>query len=186
MASPAPESPIDQALTFAERGEHEIALRYAASLLEGDAKSALRVLVTAWMLGSLGDADNAKLGLEVAVELAVDSGSLPLSVAAACKLREFGGDHEASLSLIARAFSKGSARLLDKRGAPPNLPGISPNFTPFHESLEGEELLKKAAEILAQAIQAFKDDRAANPAPKVSPQTLFSALDEQGLLAMIE
>ncbi|HEX3777165.1 MAG TPA: cyclic nucleotide-binding domain-containing protein [Polyangiaceae bacterium] len=186
MASPAPESPIDQALTFAERGEHETALRYAASLLEADAKSALRLLVTGWMLGALGDAENAKRGLEVAVERAVDSGSLPLSVAAACKLRDFGGDQQASLALIAGAFSKGSPRLLDKRGAPPNLPGVGPNFTPLHESLEGEELLKKAAAILTQAVQAFKDDRAANPAPKVPPQNLFSALDEQGLLAMIE
>ena len=185
MASPA-ESPIDRALTFAESGEHETALRYAASLLEAEPKAALRLLVTSWMLGALGDAENAARGLEVAVERAVDAGSLPLSVAAACKLREFGGDRQASLSLIAHAFSKGSARLLDKRGAPPGLPGISPNFEPFHESLEGDELKQKAVEILSTAIESFKADRAAGPAPKVPSQVLFSALDEQGLLAMIE
>ncbi|HWZ88286.1 MAG TPA: cyclic nucleotide-binding domain-containing protein [Polyangiaceae bacterium] len=186
MASPAPERPIDQALTFAESGDYENALRYSASLLEGDPRAALRLLVTAWMLGALGDVENAKRGLEVAVERAVDSGSLPLSVAAACKLRDYGGDQSAALSLIAHAFSKGSNRLLDKRGAPPNLPGVGADFTPFHESLEGEELLKKAAEILQLGIKAFQEDRQANPPPKLSPQILFSSLDEPGLLAMIE
>ncbi len=185
MASPA-ESPIDRALTFAESGEYETALRYAASLLEAEPKAALRLLVTSWMLGALGDAENAKRGLAVAVERAVDAGSLPLSVAAACKLREFGGDEQVSLSLIAHAFCKGSARLLDKRGAPPGLPGIAPNFEPFHESLDGDELKQKAAEILETALAAFAADRAAAPAPKVPPQILFSALDEQGLRAMIE
>src|SRR5260221_1946318 len=175
MASPAPERPIDQALTFAESGDYENALRYSASLLEGDPQAALRLLVTAWMLGALGDVENAKRGLEVAVERAVDSGSLPLSVAAACKLRDFGGDQSASLSLIAHAFSKGSSRLLDKRGAPPNLPGVGADFTPFHESLEGEELLKKAAEVLQLGIKAFQEDRQANPPPKLSPQILFSS-----------
>jgi len=185
MASPA-ESPIDRALTFAESGEFESALRYAASLLEADPRAALRLLVTSWMLGALGDTETAKRGLEVAVERAVDAGSLPLSVAAACKLQEFGGDRAPSLALIAHAFCKGSERLLDKRGAPPNLPGMSPNFEPFHESLEGEELTKKAAEILETAISAFKSDRETGPAPKVPSQVLFSALDERGLLAMIE
>jgi cAMP-dependent protein kinase regulator len=186
MASPAPERPIDQALTFAESGDYEAALRYSASLLEADPRAALRLLVTAWMLGALGDTDNAKRGLAVAVERAVDSGSLPLSVAAACKLRDFGGDQTASLSLIAHAFGKGSSRLLDKRGAPPNLPGVSADFTPFHESLEKDELLAKAVEIVEIAIKSFEEDRAAGPAPKLSPQILFSSLDEPGLLAMIE
>ena len=111
---------------------------------------------------------------------------MPLSVAAACKLRDFGGDQGAALSLIAHAFSKGSNRLLDKRGAPPNLPGVGADFTPFHESLEGEELLKKAAEILQLSLKAFQEDRKVNPPPKLSPQILFSSLDEPGLLAMIE
>jgi CRP-like cAMP-binding protein len=186
MASPAPERPIDQALTLAESGDYEGALRYSASLLEGDPRAALRLLVTAWMLGALGDAETAQRGLVVAVERAVDSGSLPLSVAAACKLRDFGGDHAAALALIAHAFGKGSTRLLDKRGAPPNLPGVGPDFTPFHESLDGEQLLKKAVEIVELSLQAFKEDREASPPPKLSPQILFSSLDEPGLLAMIE
>jgi cAMP-dependent protein kinase regulator len=186
MVSLLPESPIDKALTFAESGDYENALRYSASLLEADPRAALRILVTAWMLGALGDTEHAKRGLEVAVERAIDSGSLPLSVAAACKLRDFGGDHGASLALIAHAFSKGSSRLLEKRGAPPNLPGIGSDFTPFHESLEGEELRHKAAEILELALKAFEEDRAAGSAPRIPPQILFSSLDEAGLLAMIE
>ena len=186
MASPALERPIDQALTFAESSDYAAALRYSAALLEGDPRAALRVLVTAWMLGALGDVENAKRGLAVAVERAVDAGSLPLSVAAACKLRDFGADHTASLSLIAQAFCKGSSRLLDKRGAPPNFPSVGSDFTPFHQSLEGEELLKKAVEILELSLKAFADDRAANAPPKFSAQVLFSSLDEPGLLAMIE
>ena len=38
-------SPIDQALTFAEAGEHEKALRYSGALLEAEPRAALRVLL---------------------------------------------------------------------------------------------------------------------------------------------
>jgi CRP-like cAMP-binding protein len=179
-------SPIDQALTFAEAGDHEAALRYSAALLELDPRAAVRLFVSAWMLGALGDRDNAKRGLEVAVERAVDSGNLPLSVAAACKLREFGGDNDAALSLIAKAFAKGSSRLLEKRGAPPGLPGVSSNFTPLPDSLSGEALLKKAATNVETSVGAFEADRAEGAAPKIPPQVLFSSLDEKGLRAMIE
>src|SRR5450755_1781446 len=154
MASPAPERPIDQALTFAEGGDYQGALRYSAWLLEADPRAALRLLVTAWMLGALGDAENAKRGLEVAVERAVDSGSLPLSVAAARKLRDYGGDQAASLSLIAGAFAKGSSRLLEKRGAPPNLPGVSADFTPWPDSLKGKPLLEKAVAVVSASVKA--------------------------------
>lgn len=179
-------SPIDQALTFAEAGEHEKALRHGAALLEAEPRAALRLFLTAWMLGALGDQDSAKSGLAVAVERAVDSGNLPLAVAAAHKLREFGGDSAAALDSVAKAFAKGSTRLLDKRGAPPNLPGIAPNFTPLAEALHGKALSEKAWTILEAAVGSFESDRAEGSAPKISPQVLFSSLDEKSLRAMIE
>ncbi len=179
-------SPIDQALTFAEAGEFESALQISAALLEVDPRAAVRLFMSAWMLGALGDKENAKRGLEVALERAVDTGNLPLSVASACQLREVGGDGDAALSQIAKAFGKGSPRLLDKRGAPPNLPGVGADFTPLPDSLKGKELLEKAVAILETAIGAFEADRAAGDPPKISPQVLFSALDEKGLRAMIE
>ena len=179
-------SPIDQALTFAEASDHEAALRYAAPLLELEPASAMRLLLSAWMLGALGDQETAKRGLEVAVERAVDAGNLPLSVAAARKLREFGGADAASLSLIAESFAKGSRRLLDKRGAPPNLPGTSPDFSPWPDSVTGTVLLERAARSVTSSVSAFTASRAENAAPKLSPQALFSSLDEAGLHAMIE
>ena len=179
-------SPIDQALTFAEAANQEAALRHSAALLEAEPRAALRLFLAAWMLGALGGVDTAKRGLEVAVERAVDAGNLPLSVAAARKLGEFGGDSAASVSLIARAFAKGSPRLLDKRGAPPNLPGVGSDFRPLAEELTGNPLLEKASSIVEGSVAAFGSDRAAGAPPKLSPQTLFSALNEQGLLAMIE
>ena len=179
-------SPIDQALTFAEASDYEGALRYSVALLETDSRAAMQLFVSAWMLGALGDRNSAKSGLQVAVERAIDAGNLPLSVTAACKLREFGGDGEASLSLIAKAFAKGSSRLLEKRGAPPNLPGSGSDFTPLPGSLSGKALLDRTATIVACAVKAFAADREAGAAPKLSPQVLFSSLDEPGLLAMIE
>ena len=179
-------SPIDQALTFAESSQYEAALRHSAALLEADPRAAVRILLSSWMLGALGDQESAKRGLEVAVERAVDAGNLPLSVAATCKLREFGGDAAASLALIAKAFAKGSSRLLDKRGAPPNLPGVGANFTPLSDSLKGKALLEQAGPIVAASVTEFAADRGASAPPRLSPQVLFSALDEKGLLAMIE
>src|SRR4051812_37851653 len=144
----ATSSPIDQALTFAEAAMHEAALRVSAALLELDPRAAVRLFLSAWMLGALGEREAGKHGLQVAVERAVDAGNLALSVAAACKLREFGGDDAGALSLIAKAFAKGSPRLLDRRGAPPNLPGVGAGFSPLPDSLSGKELLEKAAAIV--------------------------------------
>ncbi|HYQ44876.1 MAG TPA: cyclic nucleotide-binding domain-containing protein [Polyangiaceae bacterium] len=179
-------SPLDQALTFAEASMHEAALRYSAALLELDPRAALRLFLSAWMLGALGEQETAKRGLSVALERAVDSGNLPLSVTAACKLREYGGDGAAALAAIAKAFAKGSDRLLDKRGAPPNLPGVGAGFSPFPDSLSGPALLEKAKAIVDTAVEAFKTDRIEGEPPKLSPQVLFSSLDEKDLYAMIE
>lgn len=179
-------SPIDQALTFAEASMFEAALRYSAALLELDPRPGLRVFLSAWMLGALGEQDAARRGLEVAVERAVDAGNLPLSVTAACKLREYGGDGAAALSAIAKAFAKGSGRLLAQRGAPPNFPGVGPGFAPLADSLSGPELLEKAKQILDTAVEAFKTDRIESDPPQLPPQVLFSSLEEKDLFAMIE
>src|SRR6185295_2516501 len=128
----------------------------------------------------------AKRGLNVAVERATDAGNLPLAVAAACKLREAGGDHESALALVAKVFARGSSRLLDKRGAPPGLPAGPGDFTPLADSLKGQALLDEGGSILEAACQTFADDRAKDAPPKVPPQALFSSLDEKGLQAMIE
>ncbi|HKO47845.1 MAG TPA: cyclic nucleotide-binding domain-containing protein [Polyangiaceae bacterium] len=182
----APSTPIDQALTFAEAAMHEAALRTSAALLELDPRAPLRLFVSAWMLGALGEPECAKRGLEVAVERAVDSGNLPLSVAAALRLGEFGGDVAASLAAIAKAFAKGSPRLLDKRGAPPGLPGVSAGFSPLPDSLSGTDLLERAVAIVDASLEVFKADRLESAPPRLSPQILFSSLDEKGLYAMIE
>ncbi len=182
----ATSSPIDQALTFAEASMHEAALRVSAALLELDPRAAIRLFLSAWMLGALGEQETAKRGLQVAVERAVDSGNLPLAVAAACRLGEFGGDVSGSLSAIAKAFAKGSARLLDKRGAPPSLLGVGADFLPLPDSLSGKALLEKATSIVFASVEAFEADRAAGAPPRLSPQILFSSLDEKGLYAMIE
>jgi len=102
------------------------------------------------------------------------------------RLGEFGGDVAGSLSAIAKAFAKGSDRLLDKRGAPPNLPGVNADFSPLPDSLSGPALLERAVAIVDASLQVFKADRAEGAPPKLSPQTLFSSLDEKGLYAMIE
>ena len=182
----ATSSPIDQALTFAEASMHEAALRSSAALLELDPRAAVRLFVCAWMLGALGEEESAQRGLTVAVERAVDSGNLALAVAAACKLREFGGEGAAALSTIANAFAKGSPRLLEKRGAPPSLLGIGADFSPWPDSLSGKDLTDKAASIVDASVKAFELDRAEGKPPQLSPQTLFSSLDEKGLYAMIE
>ncbi|HEY2410323.1 MAG TPA: cyclic nucleotide-binding domain-containing protein, partial [Polyangiaceae bacterium] len=186
VSTPPPELPIDQALSLAVTGEHESALRYAAALLEAEPRSALRLLLAAWMLGALGDAEAAKRGLIVAVERASDAGNLPLAVAAACKLRDYGGDHESALGQIAKVFARGSSRLLDKRGAPPRLPAGASDFSALADALKGKALLEKANALLDAACQSFADDRAKDAPPKVHPQALFSSLDENGLRAMTE
>jgi len=179
------ERAIDRALSLALSEDREGALRIAAALLEDEPLSAFNTFVTAWLLGGLGRAAERETGLRASLERAVFDGNLPLAIAAHALLRDAGVADEEGLESMATAFAKGSSRLADKRGAPPQMAPVANEPAPLDAALKGEELLTRAAELL-QAAKAAQDEASLSAAAaQVPPQVLFSALDPASFKATV-
>lgn len=180
------ESPIDRALSLLLANDYEACLRWAAPLIGDDAVGPAALLAIARALALQGHAESARFAVDVCLERALDTGNLPIAVAACGELREEGHDPSERLDQIARCFSKDSERLLDKGLAPPKLPGQGSEFEPLDPALEGEELFAAIEKALAAAKLSAEQERAGRETePKVPYQTLFSALGEGALRAMI-
>ncbi|MES1186343.1 MAG: cyclic nucleotide-binding domain-containing protein [Myxococcales bacterium] len=179
------ERAIDRALSLALADDREGALRVAASLLEGEPLSAFNTFVTAWLLGGLGRPAELETGLRAALERAVFDGNLPLAIAAYALLRDAELAADEGLEAMAAAFAKGSARISDKRGAPPQMASATKEPAPLDEKLTGEALLERAGELLNAAKAAQDEASLSAVAAQVSPQVLFSALDPASFKATV-
>jgi CRP-like cAMP-binding protein len=179
------ERAIDRALSLAIAEDREGALRIAAALLEAEPLSAFNTFVNAWLLGGLGRKDDLELGLRAAVDRAVFDGNLPLAIAAQGLLRDAELNADAELDNMAAAFAKGSARLAEKRGAPPQMTSVVKEPDALATTLKGDELLTRAAEILHDAKAAQDEASLSAAAAPVAPQVLFSGLDPASFKATV-
>src|SRR5882762_6444905 len=172
---PTAESPIDRALALSLAGEKDTALRWAAAIVAADPGMASGLLLTGRLLADLGRLEGAREALEICVTRAIDSGQLPLAVAACSDLRTLGVDASKHFDAIAEAFSAGSPRLGEGGGLPPKLPHAD-DFHPLASVLTGPALLGKATEIVHGAKRALEETEAEGDAvPMVAPQPLFSS-----------
>lgn len=172
---PAPERPIDRALSLVASGDAVGALRNALPLLEGEPEAALPLFVTGRALSELGETESARQALSACARSAVRASNLPLAVAAAASLS--GAERTAMLGEISRAFGRGSNALGERRPEPPELPGARDDFQPLPAGLAQAELVEQAGRVLAKA--AAVDS--AVPARSLSPQPLFSSLEPEAL-----
>src|ERR1700722_4504399 len=85
-------SPIDRALTLLLADEGEAALRWSAAVVERDASIPSALVITCRLRAQRGRSEAAIEGFDLAVRRAVDSGNLPLAVAAIGDLRALGVD----------------------------------------------------------------------------------------------
>jgi cAMP-dependent protein kinase regulator len=178
------ESPLDRALTLLLADERESALRWAAAAVVQDPTVASAIVLTCRLLAEAGRTEAAVDGLRVAVGRAIDSGHLPLAVAALGDLRKLGAPVDEHLDAIASAFCKGSPRLADRTtNPPPPLPHVG-EFHPLSSFLTGPALLSKVTEILHDAAHKYEERDKQNP-PEIAPLSLFSALERDGLRALI-
>ena len=183
---PTAESPVDRALALSLADEKDTALRWAAAMVATDPAMASGLLLTGRLLADLGRLEGAREALEICVTRAIDSGQLPLAVAACSDLRTLGVDAGKHFDAIAEAFSTGSPRLGEGGGLPPKLPHAD-DFHPLASVLTGPALLGKATEIVHAAKRALDDEIATREEPPViSAQPLFSSIGPAGLRAMIE
>jgi cAMP-dependent protein kinase regulator len=184
---PTAESPVDRALALALANEKDTALRWAAAIVAADPAMASGLLLTGRLLADLGRLEGAREALEVCVTRAIDTGQLPLAVAACSDLRTLGADASKHFDAIADAFAAGSPRLGDGGGHPPKLPPHADEFHPLASVLTGPALLGKATEVVHGAKRALEEAIATRPsAPTIAPQPLFSSIGREGLRAMIE
>jgi cAMP-dependent protein kinase regulator len=178
------DSPLDRALALLLAGEREAALRWSAAVVQQDASVPSALILTCRLLAECGRTEAAVEGFQLGVKRAIDTGNLPLAVAAIGDLKILGVDVSEHLDEIAGAFCAGSPRLADDATPPPPPLPHDENFQPLSSYLGGPALLSKATEIIHDASTEY-DGLAASPPPLISPLSLFSALPKEGLRALI-
>src|SRR5882757_2503446 len=175
------DTPVDRALALMLADEGEAALRWAAAVVEHDATPSALIL-TCRLLADAGRTEAAIEGLELAVKQATDAGNLPLAVAAVADLRQLGRTVDKYFDEIAASFCDGSSRLSDVSSPPPPLPSFE-TFQPMSSFLAGPALLSKATTIVHAARERYQKAR---DLPPISSLPFFSALEMEGLRALIE
>ena len=178
------DSPLDRALALLLAGEREAALRWSAAVVQQDSSVSSALILTSRLLADAGRTEAAVEGFELGVKRAIDTGNLPLAVAALGDLRALGIDVSPLMDDIAEAFCEGSPRLSDDAAPPP--PPLPPDssFQPLSSFLTGPALLSKATGIIHDASIEYESLSDSEP-PLVSPLPLFSSLEKDGLRALI-
>ncbi|MBK8217307.1 MAG: cyclic nucleotide-binding domain-containing protein [Myxococcales bacterium] len=179
------DSPLDRALALLLAGEREAALRWSAAVVKQDASVPSALILTCRLLADSGRTEAAIEGFELAIKRAIDSGNLPLAVAAVGDLRTLGADVTKMLDEIAAAFCFGSPRLADSAAPPPPPLPSNTEFQPLSSFLTGPALLSKVTEIVHDASTEYESLADSEP-PLLSPLPLFSSLEKEGLRALIE
>jgi cAMP-dependent protein kinase regulator len=178
------DSPLDRALALLLAGEREAALRWSAAVVQQDASVSSALILTCRLLADAGRTEAAVEGFELGVKRAIDTGNLPLAVAALGDLRALGIDVSPLMDEIASAFCVGSPRLADDAAPPPPPLPHEASFEPLSSFLSGPALLSKATGIIHDASIEYAS-MSDSEAPLVSPLPLFSALEKEGLRALI-
>lgn len=178
------DSPLDRALALLLAGEREAALRWSAAVVQQDHSVPSALILTCRLLADAGRTEAAIEGFELGVKRAIDTGNLPLAVAAVGDLKSLGRDVSRHLDEIAGAFCLKSPRLSDDATPPPPPLPTDENFQPLSSFLTGPALLSKATDIIHVASKHY-DSLADSEAPLISPLSLFSALERDGLRALI-
>jgi CRP-like cAMP-binding protein len=176
------DSPLDRALSLMLADEREAALRWSAAVVEQEEAVPSALILTCRLLADFGRTEAATEGFRLGLERAIDSGNLPLAVAAIADLGKLGVDVEADVDAVAAAFCSGSPRLTEAAPPPPPLPGFT-TFQPLSSFLTGPALLSKATQIVHHAKNKYESDDAAEA--QIAPLPLFSALEKDGLRALI-
>jgi CRP-like cAMP-binding protein len=175
-------SSLDQAHGFRLRGQHNDAMRLAASILTAAPENVGAATLLACLLL---EAKRAPLAAQLAgqiIDADVRRGDLPAAFIAVQIVREASGSADAGLKRIAEAFGKGSARVAPAVAQrPPALPSdieIAPHFA----KLEGAALVDAAE----KAAGRFLKQKDAIPADAALPELpLFGALEPKALFRLL-
>ena len=182
--SSANDSPLDRALSLMLAEEREAALRWSAAVVEQEEAVPSALILTCRLLADFNRTEAATEGFRLGLERAIDSGNLPLAVAAIADLRKLGVKVDEELDAVAAAFCSSSPRLTEQVAPPPPLPTFT-KFQPLSSFLTGPALLSKATQIVHQAKNKYEGNRDGAAEAVIAPLPLFSALEKDGLRALI-
>src|SRR6187431_702417 len=84
------DSPLDRALALLLAGEREAALRWSAAVVQQDPSVPSALILTCRLLADAGRTEAAIEGFDLGVKRAIDTGNLPLAVAAVGDLKALG------------------------------------------------------------------------------------------------
>ncbi len=175
------DSPIDRALSLLLAGERDAALRWSAAIVEQEDAVPSALILTCRLLADAGRTEAAIEGFKLGLRRAIDSGNLPLAVAAVADLRTLGVDTSELLDDVAAAFCAGSSRLTELPPPPPPLPSFD-QLQPLSSFLTGPALLSKATQIVHEASGKYE---AGENIALFAPLPLFSSLEKGGLRALV-
>jgi cAMP-dependent protein kinase regulator len=178
------DSPLDRALALLLAGEREAALRWSAATVQQDASVSSALILTCRLLADARRTEAAIEGFELGVKRAIDTGNLPLAVAALGDLRHLGVDVAPLMDEIAASFCQGSERLSEDAAPPPPPLPHDADFQPLSSFLTGPALLSKATAIIHTASLEYEALSESEP-PLFAPLPLFSSLEREGLRALI-
>lgn len=180
------ESPIDRALALALSGERDAGLRWAAAVVQSDPQMPSGLLMCGRLLAEVNRVEVAREALELCLQESIESGNLPLAVAACSDLRQTGVDPAPMYEAIAKAFCSGAQLAESGTVAPPQLP-TKESVHPLPSVLTGMALVSRAAEIIRQARKSRKERVETRPEPPLlAPLPLFSELSHPALLALVQ
>src|SRR5215216_6273105 len=91
------DSPIDRALALLLAGEREAALRWSAAIVQKDASVPSALILTCRLLADAGRTEAAVEGFTLGIKRSIDTGNLPLAVAAVADLKALGRNVEQQL-----------------------------------------------------------------------------------------
>ncbi len=164
--------------------EREAALRWSAAVVEQEDAVPSALILTCRLLADFNRTEAAIEGFKLGLSRAIDAGNLPLAVAAIADLRKLGVDVTEHFEAVAEAFSADSQRLTETAPPPPPLPTFT-KFQPLSSFLTGPALLSKATQIIHEARTKYRAEED-TPDTLIPPLPLFSALEKDGLRALIE
>src|SRR5688500_6967800 len=98
------DSPLDRALALLLAGESEAALRWSAAVVQQDSSVPSALILTSRLLADAGRTEAAIEGFTLGIKRAIDTGNLPLAVAAIGDLTALGQNVTTPLDEIASAF----------------------------------------------------------------------------------
>ncbi len=172
-------SPIDEAISRAQRGDRDVALGLVTAHVESDPASPTGLLLLGRLLAELGDPDEARAALSAALSRAFDACLLALAVVAASSLRALEPDATPH-GEIARAFARGSRRYSEGSAPPPRMRSVAPPAP----STGG---LARAIAAVARATRALEETKSTRAtAPKLTAPPLFSTMAEGPLQRLLE